>query len=539
MPSRRSSAVVILVLALLPLVLTAQTNAPASAQPPAPSAPNQNTPYTFHSDTRVVLTDVTVTDSKGNPVHGLPQSAFRIFDNNQPQAIGSFEEHTRPAQPANPPAVVPVAAHGVYSNDYLEHLPPSVSVLVLDTTNLDIPDQMYLVYELGRFFKAFPEDQPLAIYVRIESGCFLLQNFTTDRRLLDAAVRRALPRFPPNNREYISDIATLHELAVHLNQVPGRKSILWFTGGSTLFLREDATVFQNEAAWRNLYDELEQERVAVYPIDARGLTLRSGPAMWDQHFLMNEVAGATGGHAFYNTNGLTEAAAHITDTDRSYYTLTYSPRNFRFDNKWHKVRIALDEGHYQLSYRSGYFADGSHPGAQPQPRSRTHLLSNGEKVEEPQLRSLPIVFEARVLPASDPAIAAQPIVSGAMPPPVQPSKRGSVPYVVRYTVPASSLNQHSVDGKMKVSFEIAAFSFNNYGSAVEKNADRVTMTLDSNVLRVNPGSPLFVDQQLNLPRGQNFLYLALWDTTSGRVGTLQIPLQVEKPPKGAPNSVSH
>jgi hypothetical protein len=120
-----------------------------------------------------------------------------------------------------------------------------------------------------------------------------------------------------------------------------------------------------------------------------------------------------------------------------------------------------------------------------------------------------------------------------MPPPVQPSKRGSVPYVVRYTVPASSLNQHSVDGKMKVSFEIAAFSFNNYGSAVGKNADRVTMTLDSNVLRVNPGSPLFVDQQLNLPRGQNFLYLALWDTTSGRVGTLQIPLQVEKPPKGA------
>jgi hypothetical protein len=34
-----------------------------------------------------------VTDKNGNPVHGLPQSVFHIFDNKQPQVIASFEEH--------------------------------------------------------------------------------------------------------------------------------------------------------------------------------------------------------------------------------------------------------------------------------------------------------------------------------------------------------------------------------------------------------------------------------------------------------------
>jgi hypothetical protein len=53
---------------------------PAQAQDPAQPPPGQS-PFAFHTDTHVVLTDVTVLDAKGNPVHGLPQAAFRIFDN--------------------------------------------------------------------------------------------------------------------------------------------------------------------------------------------------------------------------------------------------------------------------------------------------------------------------------------------------------------------------------------------------------------------------------------------------------------------------
>ena len=58
------------------------------AQPQAQSQPANQT-FTIQVNSRVILTDVTVTDGKGNPVHGLPESMFRIFDNNKPTKIAT------------------------------------------------------------------------------------------------------------------------------------------------------------------------------------------------------------------------------------------------------------------------------------------------------------------------------------------------------------------------------------------------------------------------------------------------------------------
>lgn len=54
------------------------------------------------------------------------------------------------------------------------------------------------------------------------------------------------------------------------------------------------------------------------------------------------------------------------------------------------------------------------------------------------------------------------------------------------------------------------------------------MTLNEDVARLHPDIPLAFDQRLNLKKDDQYLYLAVWDTTSGRLGTLQIPLQVSK-----------
>jgi hypothetical protein len=60
----------------------------------AQSPPAQQPESTFQVGTRIVLTDVTVTDRNGNPVHGLKASDFQIFDNNKPQVLASLEDHT-------------------------------------------------------------------------------------------------------------------------------------------------------------------------------------------------------------------------------------------------------------------------------------------------------------------------------------------------------------------------------------------------------------------------------------------------------------
>jgi VWFA-related protein len=164
----------------------------SGAQDSSQTPPGQS-PYTFRADTHIVLTDVTVTDAKGNPVHGLPQSVFHIFDNNKPQEIASFEEH---AKMPGAMSSLQASTSGIYSNDYLLQLPPVLNIILIDIANLSMPDQMYLNYELTRFLNEQPEGQPLAIYLRTGSGCFLVQNFTSDRKLLLAAVHKAIPRFP-------------------------------------------------------------------------------------------------------------------------------------------------------------------------------------------------------------------------------------------------------------------------------------------------------------------------------------------------------
>jgi hypothetical protein len=57
-----------------------------------PNSSNQ-APYTLQVNSHVVLTDVTVTDTLGNPVTGLTERDFRILDNGKPQELSSFEEH--------------------------------------------------------------------------------------------------------------------------------------------------------------------------------------------------------------------------------------------------------------------------------------------------------------------------------------------------------------------------------------------------------------------------------------------------------------
>jgi len=484
--------------------------------------------YTLKANSRVVLTDVTVTDAKGNSVRGLPESAFHIFDNKVPQSIGSFEEHLGPVSPK----VLPVARPGVYSNDYIEHLPSVLNVIVLDITNLDVPDQMWLNYELTQFLNDVPNGQPLAIYLRSEDNCFLLQNFTSDRTLLVDALHKAIPRFPPASREALNDFDTMRQIAIYLGQIPGRKNVIWFSGGSALFLLPDAgtAVFEDSAEWRNLYDELERERIAVYPVDARGLTVTNRPGMIEQHMQMSEVASATGGQAFYNTNGMIESANQVLNTGGSFYTLTYSPKNFQFDNKWHNVHVTLDGERYQLSYRSGYFADGSLGSSEQPAKPRTRLMANGQKVEVfQQLSSPPIIFEANATPIHDPALATLPPPSAALPtPPLPPVKKGRTRYSIRYSLPVDALTQQDIDGKKIVTFGIAAIAFDRDGETIVRDGERATMTLNQNSLSEHPDGRIRIDKLIDLQKGDDYLYLAVWDETSHRLGTLQIALNVPK-----------
>jgi VWFA-related protein len=514
----------------------------------AQSASAQQPEYTFHVGTRIVLTDVTVTDRNSNPVHGLKASDFQIFDNNKPQVLASFEEHTTtPVPPMEQTSTSP----GVYSNEFLHHLPPALNIILIDNTNLDLPDQMYLYYELNQFIKNLPPGQPLAIYWQFGESNLLLQSFTTDRNLLSAAVRKAIPRFPPPNggSAYAdSGYTTLQTIENDLDraQYPGRKNILWFSGGSSLFLHSDPLdpqlarpkIYPDPALLRDIYDELEANRIAIYPVDARGLQSTGiGPypspaafVLSAQQGLMQDIADSTGGTAFYNNNALDKIAAHWLNNAGSFYTLTYPPQDFRFDNKWHtvKVKLSAEFSGYTLSYRRGYFADATTAARQKEQKPRTLLRSNGDTLTEPDQRSVPIIFQVHVAQASAETAPSTSTVPSTN---VQAPQKGTTPYSLHYSLPAADFTIKTVHGKPQVEIGVAVLAFNEEGSAETRLANQLTFAINEDNLRLHPKAIIPVDQQINLRKGQKYLYLAVWDMTGGRLGTLQIPLKIGSEPK--------
>ncbi len=479
--------------------------------------------YSLQVNTRIVLTDVTVTDKQGEPVHGLKGSDFQIFDNKKPQQIASFEEHRKSTAA---PWLQPATAPGVYSNDYIAHPPGVVNVVLLDLTNLGIQDQMYLNFQLGKFIDALRPDEPIAIYARTGPACILVQGFTSDRALLRAAVRKILPRFPPRGPEYLSDFQTLQQIEAYLAEIPGRKNVLWFSGGSTLYLRPDATQMDNYRQWQAVYDDLEANRIAVYPIDARGLTVYGGPFLSAQHGVMSDVAEATGGRALYDNNGLALFASRTVDEDGDYYTLTYTPRDLKYDNKWHKVHVTVPGAYYTLSYRHGYFGDANVQQEKRPDRTRTQLLASGSTQERTEDSRKPILFQARVVAGAVPNLFPQQGGAEAIAPTPSP-RRGTTPYTVRYLVPLDAFQMARTDGKWSVQCASAVLAFNSDGTLLSRKGQQTTFTLRDEAANAPAGKVLPVDEEVDLAKGDVYLYLAIWDMRSKRLGSLEIPFHVD------------
>lgn len=503
----------------------AQTS-PGDASQTNPADASQT--FTLRTSARSVITDVLVLDHAGKSVHGLPQSAFHLSDENQPQTLSSFEEHTQAAQPVLPEDTL---APGVFTNARLTHMPPVVDIMVLDIANLSLPDQMYLSFQLERCIEHLPVGVPLAIYLNTGLRSVVLQDFTANHERLLDAVHHALPHFAALGRERFTDITTLRGIAADFAGIPGRKNVLWFSGGSALSLNPTGMVATPSDQLRLVYDELEAARVAVYPIDARGLlvgsTLPSGrqdaEAMADishpatdvvtaQHGLMQDVATATGGLPFYNNNGVWQAAIQDIQTGSNYYTLSYTPKNLKFDNRWHRVRINVD-GPYTLSYRRGYFADGSNitvPAGQ-----RTRLLA-GDRTEQVEQRT-PIVFRAEV----------KPVAPGASHAGDRPLAPGQTRYSIEYLIPGKALGVKQQGAEADAVVGVGFLALDRNGRALVQHAKRITFSVDQEKLKQHPETILPIPEQVDLNRGDTYLTLVVWDEITHNVGTLNLPLQVK------------
>ena len=374
---------------LLKTVLCALASLPATL-PSLLAQQSQPGVLTLHANARAVLLDVVVTDGHGHPVHNLKPDDFRVSEDGQLQTIASLEEHHAATNLAALPALPPLGPN-TFSNRRQPSPAGTYTVFLLDALDSPVTAQMYAREQLLSWVSTMPPGNQVAIF-QLDTQLHLIQGFTSDPAAIKAAVKeRSQPLLSavPKGGGYTTaaiqmDFLThaMQSIGAYLQTRPGRKNLVWFTGHVPRYSYDNGTyvggaLHDSEGFLANYIkstDALVLGEVSVYPIDTRGLETdpsfsaasSRGPStrsaqqfstrQFFQHTDLDQVAEATGGKAFYNTNGIKQSIAEVVETGASYYTLSFYPTNKKWDGTYRKLKVESGIADSQLQYRRGYYA---------------------------------------------------------------------------------------------------------------------------------------------------------------------------------------
>ena len=386
-------------LAVALFALSRTAKAPAQDSTQAPQAPPQPG-ATLSIAAREVLLDVVVTDRNGTPITGLTPADFKIVEEGESQKVTHLEEHhpmsaedlarlkATPPLPANTfTNVTPVANTN------------SSTVILLDALDTQVQAQMELRQQLIDYLKHMQPGTPIAIF-QIDTEMRLIQGFSADPAvLLDAAKgKRDMPSLQKPirgtrdeyNRVRLEILRSGFQLmGRYLGGFPGRKNLIWLTGSIPESYRNDPLAtsfgksFKDDFAVQEdnpgdlpgaLMDALTLSRVAVYPIDIRGLQAppqfqasnnsRPSPgankrfegSQAYQHMDLDTMAESTGGKAYYNTNGFKQIIGAIVSNGSNYYGLAYSTTNQTWNGQFRHIKVTVNRPGLHVQYRRGYYA---------------------------------------------------------------------------------------------------------------------------------------------------------------------------------------
>jgi VWFA-related protein len=166
-------------------------------------------------------------------------------------------------------------------------------------------------------------------------------------------------------------LGALEAIAQHLADVPGRKTLIWISRGLPLTFRTPVPQAINTKPRMGhppLTDEtdftpqiqktsrvLSNYGVAVYPVDARGLSALSGGA-WNAEGTGLLLAKLTGGRPLYGDNDMGAAIRSAIDDSTLTYVLGFYPAPGKWDSKFHLIKVKVNQPGVKLLYRSGYLA---------------------------------------------------------------------------------------------------------------------------------------------------------------------------------------
>ncbi len=306
------------VLTLLCFFLFVLSGSAQQAEPTATPIPSDDDDIVKIS-TNLIQVDVTATDSKGKIVTDLTADDFEIYENGKKQDITNFSffSGTRREQ----------AAEQQTDKNALPIMPTKIRPEQIRRTVALVVDDLTLsfesTYQVRRALKKFVDEQmqdgDLVAIIRTGAGIGALQQFTSDKRMLYAAIEKVkwnssgaglTGAFAPiesteqnlnlkesvddneidDERDSLADINEFREnifatgtlgainyIVRGMKDLPGRKSVMLLSDGFTIVNLNSNTksTFSDSTrvldALRKLVDLANRSSVVVYTMDARGL----------------------------------------------------------------------------------------------------------------------------------------------------------------------------------------------------------------------------------------------------------------------------
>lgn len=400
---------------VLPWAAYAQSSSPPQRPAPEKAPAAYQSQSVIRATTRLVVLDTVVTDDRGRPVSDLKSEDFTVLEDGRPQKIIGFRFlQAKPVTQTSAqlaPNVVTNAPRYIGNG--------SLNVILLDAINSDFSSHAYAQDMLIKYLETGPAIQPTAVYA-LEGKLTLLHDFTTDTK----ALRDVLSRFKPLGPTHIPDVYAaaagvfnqrgsfqassqgrevafnaMRFLAHALAGYPGRKNLIWLADGFPFTLFPDTTAGEGVLAIEDyslevakITDELMNSQIAVYPIDAAGVTQNDRVSAHTSMLTMSE---RTGGKTFYNRNDIDIGVRTSIDDGSTYYTLEYRPEGRKWDGKFRKIEIKVARPGVQLQYRRGYYALGPDTTLQDSLDRASKDLSLALLIDAPA--STGVVFQAAAI----------------------------------------------------------------------------------------------------------------------------------------------
>jgi VWFA-related protein len=390
---------------------------------------------TIRITVNLVQVDAVVTDAKGKQVTDLQASDFEILQDGKPQRITHFSYISTVAPK---PAAAPATAAPVINNKK-NPPPPPVPVarlranqvrrtiaLVVDDLGLSFESIAQTRSSLKKFVDQQMEPGDLVAIIRTGAGMGALQQFTSNKQELYAAIERVkfnslgrvgISSFAPlgsaeaedegsrsmefrNSAFTVGTLGAIQFIASGLKELPGRKSVIVFSENMRLFNSEGMDQWVLDSL-RNLTDLCNRASVVLYTIDPRGLPTLSLTAAdrpgdvtqpdrlaeqmlhrhqqyWDSQEGLNYLAQETGGIFIHDTNDITRGLREVLDDQTGYYLIGYTPDSATFDEKsgrrkFHTLKVHVKRAGLHVRTRNGFLGVPDQ-NAHPMPHTRDEQL---------------------------------------------------------------------------------------------------------------------------------------------------------------------